>query len=157
MKGKSNEPIGTAKAKGAVSDLSALISGMSPKLSGGGYFIAPFDEGQLMELANYIDYVLAIFREEEGLTVVFSEDVLEDLKQMSEKEPAGPFALITLGVQSDLMAVGFLARITEALAEKGISVNAYSAFYHDHLLVPYARKDEAVAVLSGLSSKTGTK
>jgi hypothetical protein len=41
--------------------------------------------------------------------------------------------------------------ITTALAEAGISCNAVSAFYHDHLFVPYDRAREAVTVLRGLA------
>ena len=45
-----------------------------------------------------------------------------------------PFAsrLITLTVRSSLEAVGLLAAITARLADAGISVNAVSAFHHDH-------------------------
>jgi hypothetical protein len=59
--------------------------------------------------------------------------------------------LITLTVHSALDAVGFLAAITARLAEAGISVNAVSAFYHDHLFVPVGRADEAMAVLQEMS------
>ncbi|MGY4371427.1 hypothetical protein ACVW1A_007492 [Bradyrhizobium sp. LB1.3] len=59
--------------------------------------------------------------------------------------------LITLTVHSALDAVGFLAAITARLAAAGISVNAVSAFYHDHLFVPADRADEAMAVLQEAS------
>jgi uncharacterized protein len=135
----------------AVSDLGKLLEGMSPKLVGGRYYMASVDESQMMALANYLDYILAIFREEEGLSVVLSEDVRAEVTDLTEEPLAGPFALITLGVNSDLMAVGFLAKITAVLAAEGISVNAYSAYRHDHLLVPYEKKDVAMAALARLS------
>jgi hypothetical protein len=50
-------------------------------------------------------------------------------------------------VHSALTAVGFLAAITTRLAEAGISVNAVSAYYHDHLFVPWERREEAMEVL----------
>ncbi|MEM1020616.1 MAG: ACT domain-containing protein, partial [Pseudomonadota bacterium] len=37
------------------------------------------------------------------------------------------------------------------LAANGISTNAVSAFYHDHLFVPESRADEAVALLEALA------
>ena len=55
-------------------------------------------------------------------------------------------------MHSSLEAVGFLARITTKLAAHGISVNAVSAFYHDHLFVPTARADEALTLLRELAS-----
>jgi uncharacterized protein len=58
-----------------------------------------------------------------------------------------------LTVHSSLEAVGFLAAITARLAETGISVNAVSAFYHDHLFVPHDRADEALARLQEMMRK----
>ena len=142
------------KSKETVSDLGNLLAGMSPKLDSGKYYMASVDESQLMILANYLDYVVAIFREAEGLSVVVSEDIRAEISELTEDKPAGPFALITLGVNSDLMAVGFLARIAAALAAEGISVNAYSAYHHDHILVPSEKKDLAMQALEKLS-KTG--
>ncbi|MEY9903549.1 hypothetical protein ABIA44_007723 [Bradyrhizobium sp. USDA 329] len=65
-----------------------------------------------------------------------------------------PSRLITLTVHSALDAVGLLAAITARLAEAGISVNAVSAFHHDHLFVPADRADEAMAVLREMSKAT---
>ena len=56
--------------------------------------------------------------------------------------------MVTLTVQSALDAVGFLAAITARLAAAGISVNAVSAFFHDHLFVPAGRAEEIVEILS---------
>jgi hypothetical protein len=60
--------------------------------------------------------------------------------------------LITLTVHSALEAVGFLAAITVRLAEAGTSVNAVSAFHHDHLFVPVDRAHEAMGVLREMSA-----
>lgn len=126
---------------------------MSPRLVGGQYFIASVGESELMALADHFDNILAIFREEEGISLAYSDDIQADIPGLSQSKPAGPFALITFGVHSDLMAVGFLAKITAALAAGGISVNAYSAFHHDHILVPYGKKDHAMGILGALSGE----
>ena len=105
-----------------------------------------------MVLANYLDYITAIFREEEGITAIFLEDAKADLSELS-KPLEGPFALITLSVNSDLFAVGFLAKISTVLAENGISCNAVSAYHHDHIFVPYKRKNDAIKALKELSKK----
>ena len=60
--------------------------------------------------------------------------------------------MVTLTVHSALDAVGFLAAITTRLAAAGISVNAVSAFFHDHLFVPAERAEEAVEILCRLAA-----
>jgi hypothetical protein len=54
-------------------------------------------------------------------------------------------------VRSSLAAVGFLAAVTRALAGAGISANPVSGFHHDHLFVPWDRREEALAVLEALT------
>jgi hypothetical protein len=91
-----------------------------------------------------------VFREREGTTLVIRREEAERLGMDAQ------FAsrLITLTVHSSLEAVGFLATITAGLAHAGISVNAVSAFYHDHLLVPQDRADEALACLQQMMLTT---
>jgi hypothetical protein len=90
---------------------------------------------------------LLTFREQEGTTLVIprEEAVASGLRY------AFASRLITLTVHSALDAVGFLAAITARLAEAGISVNAVSAFHHDHLFVAVDQADEAMAVLREMS------
>lgn len=77
---------------------------------------------------------------------------MEKSKADSNSLPySGSWRLITLNVHSDLAAVGFLAKITDRLAKAAISVNAVSAYYHDHLFVPLERSDEAMEILKKLS------
>jgi len=134
-----------------VSDLKKLLKNLQPKMAKTRYFMASVEEGELMALANYLDYIICIYREKEGLTVVFEEGIHGEMADMAGKM-AGPFALITLNVYSDLMAVGFLAKITAGLAKEKISVNAFSAYHHDHLLVPWERKEDALKALKRLES-----
>ena len=65
--------------------------------------------------------------------------------------PGTGWARITLGVQSSLAAIGLTARVAEALAARGISANMVAAFHHDHVFVPWERREEALALLRGLS------
>lgn len=67
-------------------------------------------------------------------------------------ESVYPCHRITLTVHSDLAAVGLLATVTQVLATAGISVNAISAYYHDHLFVPCDRADDAMACLQTLTT-----
>jgi hypothetical protein len=57
-------------------------------------------------------------------------------------------AWLTLTVQSSLEAVGLTAAVSARLTGLGISCNVLAGFEHDHLLVPLARADEAIAALT---------
>jgi hypothetical protein len=92
---------------------------------------------------------LGTFREAEGLTVILPREAAE----AAGLGVAPAWTLITLEVASALEAVGFLARITAALAGAGIAVNVVSAFHHDHLFVRPADADRALAVLDDLSRR----
>jgi hypothetical protein len=87
---------------------------------------------------------VCVFRESEGWSLVL---------RRAEAERLGiPFTyacrMITLSVHSSLEAVGLLAEVAGRLANRGISVNVVSGYYHDHLFVPVDRAEEAMAALS---------
>jgi hypothetical protein len=65
------------------------------------------------------------------------------------------WACISLSVHSSLSAVGLLAAISTRLAQAGISVNAVSAYYHDHLFVPWESRISAMDVLKEVSRLGG--
>ncbi len=136
----------------AIQNLKILIQKMQPTLSKEKYYFATIDESLLPNILGYASYLLGIFREEEGITLVFSEEIKEEVGELTEEKISGPFALITLKVNSDLLAVGLLAKVTEALAKEGIAVNAFSAYFHDHLFVPYGKKKEAMGALGKLQA-----
>jgi len=92
---------------------------------------------------------LMVFHEGEGPTLVLP---------VGDAEAAGltgefPCRWITLGVISELSAVGFLASVTAGLAGAGISANAVSAFHHDHLFVPAGEAERAVEVIRALQAE----
>ena len=61
------------------------------------------------------------------------------------------WAWITLGVTSDLTAVGLTAVVSTALADAGLSCNVIAGLRHDHLLVPHDEAERAMGVLRDLS------
>jgi hypothetical protein len=121
------------------SDLAALLAGMTPRLRPGRYRFAPVPDGVAVPGA------VVTVAEDEGTTVVVPEAIAGGL------EAEYPCAWITLEVRSSLAAVGFLAAVTRALAGAGISANPVSGFHHDHLFVPWDRREEALAVLEALT------
>lgn len=87
------------------------------------------------------------FREAEGQTLIVTQAEAEAHHLAYEF----PCRMITLNVHSALDAVGFLARITTALAREKMGVNPVSGFYHDHLFVPEGRAQDAMEILRRLS------
>ena len=88
----------------------------------------------------------AMVREAEGVTLVVSRREA-DARSLTYDFVA---AWITLGVHSSLDAVGLTAAVAAALADAGISCNVLAGYFHDHLLVPFERAEEAVEVLNRL-------
>jgi len=124
--------------------------GLKPEAKGGKYYCGTFPETSMMALAGYVRYFVAIVREKEGITAVFSEDVEENLRLYSQKKFEGPFCLITFSAATSLNATGITAAASSALAKEKIPANVIAGYYHDHVLVPYERKDAAMAVLGKL-------
>jgi hypothetical protein len=91
---------------------------------------------------------ICTFREDEGLTVLLPVADADRLRLPYSYVAAW----ITLTVESDLDAVGFLAAITQHLAAANISCNVVSAVHHDHLFVPFDQGAEAVRILRSLQS-----
>jgi len=125
-------------------DLDALLRHMKPELRPGTFVFCTVAAGETIPAG--LDPLMT-FREQNGTTLVLPRE---------DAEAAGlryAFAsrLVTLSIHSALNAVGFLAAITARLADAGISVNAVSAFHHDHLFIEVDRADEAMAALQELS------
>jgi uncharacterized protein len=111
-------------------DLERLLAGLDPALD-------PIQYGfeSVADAASLAD-AFALIREAEGVTII---------------RPGAGWARITLGVHSSLDAVGLTACVAEALAARGIGANVVAAFHHDHVFVPWGRRDEAMAALQALS------
>jgi uncharacterized protein len=124
-------------------DLAALLRDMKPEMRRGIFVFCTIAEHEKLPAGIK---PLLIFREAEGTTLVIPRDEAERIG-LSHQFPS---RLITLTVHSSLEAVGLLAAITARFASAGISVNAVSAFYHDHLFVPEHRADEALALLENM-------
>ena len=125
------------------SDLDMLTRNMSATLTPGTYVFATVRGTTPDGLTPRMS-----FAEAEGTTLVLPLDQAQKAGITYEY----PCRMITLEIHSALAAVGFLARITTALAAHGISVNPVSAFFHDHLFVPEDRADDAMGILRELAA-----
>jgi hypothetical protein len=93
--------------------------------------------------------VWARIEEDEGTTIIAAEEVIEGTTM-----DMGAWARITLGIHSSLAAVGLTAVVAGALAEAKIPANVVAGFYHDHIFVPWSRRDETMELLRALSQNT---
>lgn len=123
-------------------DLATLCATIEPEMAEPVYVYCSFPDFALPEGLS----ALFTFREVEGLTAVL------DLRDADRYVLPYTFKarLITLKVHSSLEAVGFLAVVSARLAKAGIPCNAIAGYYHDHVLIPVDRADEAFLVLKGI-------
>jgi hypothetical protein len=126
----------------AETDLASMLRGLRPVLHPGIYVYCVLPPGHsLTDLP-----AIGTYHEPEGVTVILEEQAARE-RGLS---PLFRAAWITLGVSSDLQAIGLTAAVAGALAAAGIACNVVAAVHHDHLLVPADRGADALAVLNGL-------
>jgi uncharacterized protein len=133
-----NDHLGDRAATGE-SDLAALLATLRVTRRPGTFtFVtATVDHQGLVDAAH------ATVREAEGLTLVVHVDDAEAAGFAVSFEAAW----LTLEVHSALEAVGLTAEVSTRLAGAGIACNVIAGTFHDHLLVPVERVDEAMALL----------
>jgi hypothetical protein len=124
-------------------NINALIKNVKPQVHPGQFvFVVVPEIGDIP-----VSEILALFREEEGFTIIMKRKTADKL----DLEYSFIAAWITLNVHSSLEAVGLTARVSKALTNSGISCNALAAYYHDHIFVPYKDRDRAVTALRNLN------
>ena len=129
------------------SDLKALLAKMDPILQEDEYVFCSVSSDKFSKMRSP---PIGSFHEAEGVTIILKKDTAEQ----EELDYDFPSRMVTFNVHSSLNAVGFLAAITEKLAAHGISVNAISAYYHDHIFVPTERTEEVMRLLSELANNS---
>lgn len=92
---------------------------------------------------------VARITEVEGISYV----VPEAFARAQGDPPEFIAAWLSLRVHSALNAVGVTAAVSGVLAERGIACNVLAGFHHDHLLVPAARRDDAIAAIRSLGTR----
>lgn len=120
-------------------NLSTLLQSLNARLIDGVFVFATLPDRVIPDLIN----PCMIFQEAEGTTLI----ALKSEAMAAGLDYAFESRMITLEIHSSLDAVGFLARITTALAAEGMGVNPVAGFFHDHLFVPNGREQDALRVL----------
>lgn len=123
-------------------DLDVLLRTMRPELVAADWFFSTVESLQGVDAA-------ATVLEPEGISVVLDRAEAERIGADTSRA----YRWITLRVHSSLEAVGLTAAVSAALTSHGISCNVIAGAFHDHLLVPAARTDEAMRALAALSAR----
>jgi hypothetical protein len=123
-------------------DLAVLLQTMQPELLPGDWYFVTVAPGSSVDAA-------ATVREPEGLSAVVDRTEADRLGAST----TDAYRWITLRVHSSLEAVGLTAAVSAELTEHGISCNVIAGAFHDHLLVPAHRADDAVRALIDLSTR----
>ncbi len=122
-------------------DLATLLRSMQPHLREAPYVFCVVAR----EAYRRLPFMpLGMFREDEGTTVIATQAQADAVGLAYHSR----WACITLTAHSSLTTVGFIAAISARLAAAGLSVNPVSAYYHDHLFVPWETRGRAMQVLS---------
>jgi len=122
-------------------DLTSMLATLTVSVRPGPYTVVSLDRP--VELGDGIE---AVLREAEGTTAVDTLAAAERNGWPVDFEAAW----LTLDVHSALHAVGLTAAISKALTDRDISCNILAGYYHDHILVPADRVDEAVESIEAL-------
>ena len=131
-------------------DLSVLLKTLEVKRHKGVWRFETIDReasswADLITMRSARDIAM-MFMETEGPTVILGADV--------ETPTDNRWVWLELSVYSDLQAVGFLAKVAEALAAADVPCNAVAAFHHDHIFVPEAKVEAAIAALEALAKSS---
>lgn len=128
----------------AGSDLASLLRSLSPRLRPERFVFVtpPAGLGDVVAMATVV--------EPEGVSAVVT---VEQAERLGVDHLGFVAAWITLEVHSSLDAVGLTAAVSTALTAAGISCNIIAGARHDHLLVPWTRREDAVSLLELLSAR----
>jgi uncharacterized protein len=125
-------------------DLAILLASMEPTVRPGEFVMVSCPTPD----AGLATDALAMIVEDEGPTYVLRR-ADADAHGQAYDFVAG---WITLTVHSSLAAVGLTAAFARALGDEQISCNVLAGYYHDHLLVPADRIEDALLALRKLAT-----
>lgn len=100
------------------------------------------------ELSPRMTAPFMIFKDKWEVTLLLDEIDFEAMRVgLRDAQIAKGFRLLSFDIELDFTVVGFLAFISNKLAEADISIIALSAFSRDHLLIKQADLGKALKVL----------
>lgn len=136
----------------AARDLGEALAGMTWSLEPGEFELLGFADAPLPEDLALLERGPAQVIREGGETtlLVRSEDAGEVRTRHADARSEGPLAWVRFEAPMGWEVVGFLARVTGALASAGVPLGAVCGFSRDHLFVHVKYLAAAEGVLEGL-------
>jgi hypothetical protein len=107
-------------------------------------------------IAEVSEPFCALIVDKDEVSLVISFEAWEDFSRRlpNHKVADKRYRLITFDIELEMSLVGFMAKISQTLAEANVSILTFAAFTRDHLLVPTDQFDIAIAALQKLKSRT---
>ena len=125
-------------------DLEQILRSLRPNLGDGEFVFCTFTD---MKYGDHAELTpLGVFQEPEGMTLI----VPRHRADRAGIDYEACYRQLTLTVHSSLNTVGLTAAVAGVLTEQGISANMVAGFYHDHIFVPAAQAEAALAALQSL-------
>lgn len=105
-------------------------------------------------IAEYGEAFSAIIADKDEVTLVLLAEVWPDFAERlpGHRVASGVYRLITFDLELNMSLVGFMALVSNALADAGISILPLAAFTRDHLLVKSEQVESALATLRHLQA-----
>ncbi|HEY0321651.1 MAG TPA: ACT domain-containing protein [Pyrinomonadaceae bacterium] len=101
------------------------------------------------ELSPRPESIFMLLKDGHEVTLLLEESDWRAMRHaVRDARIEGGFRLLTLDIMLDWTVVGFLAHVTNLLAQAGISCGALSAFSRDHLLIKQDELAKALRILS---------
>lgn len=105
-------------------------------------------------LAEVGEPFCALIVDKDEVTLLLPDEAASDFAgRLPEHELGETYRLITIDAALSPDLIGFMAVISSALAEANVGVFPYAAFTRDHIMVPAAQFDAALAALESLKEK----
>jgi hypothetical protein len=123
-------------------NLKKIIQNSSFRVEEGEYIYAK------VKSAPVIDKHFLVSKDEDEITVVTKKENLPDLDLIEKNKDT--YCLIGLKVSLPFYAVGFLASVTKAIADRGMNVLVVSTYSKDYILVRVEHREKAIEALEEL-------
>lgn len=120
--------------------LEEILGGSTYQVSKGWFSVAKVDS------TCPVEKCFLVTKDEIETTAVYNQE--QSINGILEEKR--DYVLIAINVALPFYAPGFIAAISSAFAEKGISVLVVSTYSRDYFMVHKSNKDVAVSILDGL-------